>query len=117
MNVFGIEDWWNLIWIVPAVLILLLLAGAYLPDRKGPTGPPYVGFDARLDAYLEETGRDPKTYGREESPSFRVYGERLHGRTFGPNAPVPENLGEGPHPGSQCGPSCWRKPDGHRWGE
>lgn len=112
MNVFGIEGMWNLTWIIPVVFWIGIFAACYWPYGKGPEGPPYVGFDPGENY----TGRH-----RFDAPQplidVRMFGESMHGRTYPEGVPTPADFGEGVHPGKPCGPVCWRKPDGHRWGD
>lgn len=45
MNVFGIEGFWNLIWIIPLAVLIGIFIAAYWPYGKGPEGPPYAEFE------------------------------------------------------------------------
>lgn len=107
-NIFDIPGLWNLIWIVPLAAVTGFgLYGLFgMRFSRKPEGPPYATFDDRLDAVV----------GDRDFVSGGYFGEPQHGRTFGPDAEIPEDFGEGLHPGLPCGPQCWAPPNGHRRG-
>ena len=86
---FGITGLWNLLWVIPLVVLIGFGVSTIIPFGKRAPGeahyPPYAFFD-----------------------------ESQHGRTFGSDAEVPDDFGSGPHPDKPCGTSCWSPGNGHR---
>lgn len=131
--------WWHLVWLIPAMVGIGVVFACFWPFGKGPEGPPYAGFDpgenatgttmndqaAMYEAGLKifEPGDPPGIYG------YR-HGDQIHRQLEAyqqfvvdavPDPVLPYGMkpmkmaNEDSHPGYQCSPACWRKPNGHRW--
>ena len=114
MNVCGIEAFWNLVWLIPLCSGIGIFLALYWPFGKGPEGSPYVGFDSGEKvngiAYYRP-GDPPGTYNVQPGSELHRQVEAFHQSLLSVDNGWPQ------HPERPCSPACWRKPDGHRWGE
>lgn len=115
VDVLGIPGYWNLVWIIPACIGIGIVLAAFWPFGKGPEGPPYVGFDPGTEvtgrAYYRP-GDPPGTYNIMPGSELHAQVESYHNMLL-----KDVNKTWDQHPGQACTLDCWRKPDGHRWGE
>lgn len=129
---------WHLIWAVPLAVLIGIFASAYWPFGNGLEGPPFAGFTAEPKCG-ENLSISPETRDRQAEmyqvgidfgyPTGIAYyktgdppgtylvqpGSRLHQQVEAYHRYIIDSVPM-PHLGP-CGPQCWRKPDGHRWGD
>jgi hypothetical protein len=128
---------WSILYGIPIGVLLGILLAAYWPFGKGPEGPPYVSFDEKLDAYIGDresfknspyvsldpgervTGRAYYKLGDPPGTSSILPGTEIHRQAEAYHATLLNDVNKtwNQHPGQPCSPQCWRKPDGHRWGD
>lgn len=120
----------HLLYLVP----IIFYCGAMFGIRREKQKNMYAKFDADMKKGYDVEGNnvvsfDPgnPTGSYVESPNqaaqrrsietYFAFGDPGHGRTSNADGPIPNDIGDGPHPGRKCDSSCWRKPGGHRWNE
>jgi hypothetical protein len=97
---------WSWLYGVPIGALLGIFLAAYWPFGKGPEGPPYyAGFSANDGHDHGGSCEDVHPYVSFDPPATEI--SKVNFSMYG----------EGLHSGFPCGPACWRKPDGHRWGD
>lgn len=117
-EMFGIPGYWNLVWIIPVIALVATVAACLLGlTGKGPEGPPYVGFDERLDAHMQERDIDPVPHYEPGDPLgvCSPVSEIRQQLSIWQTQILEDSRAAGEaHPGRPCWPECWRLPDGHR---
>jgi hypothetical protein len=101
-------NYWIEVIAIPALLFFLGVAtGFYMGSirKSSSEQPQYVSFD-------EKVGRDAADFGTAIHSQMTAYHSSI-GEVERPWRR--QDFGEVAHPGRQCGPQCWRKPNGHRW--
>lgn len=110
MEIFGIPGFWNLVWLLPLVAGIGVFIAVFWPFGKGPEGPPYVGFDPG------EKVTGTYNFNPHMSNQYRIT-PPLMAEFNNHQAVVEAEMFGAFHSGQPCSPQCWRKPDGHRWGD